>query len=137
MVINYTDLYRLQHHQPSTLRDTVSQNPKTYIFRLPRHTDFGVSVDWCNAKSSTTASQNPPYHISYAAPELVNKPQRPRNNKSDVFSLGCIYVDIVALATNASQLLQRTGGMCGGYRFYNNLRALFVVEDYAGRVGAS
>lgn len=59
------------------------------------YADFGVAFDFCSANTSTTDSIHPLYNFQYAAPELHAR--QPRNHKSDIFSLGCVYFEIIAI----------------------------------------
>jgi serine/threonine protein kinase len=62
-------------------------------------TDFGVSLDWSELEGGTTTatSQTTP---SYCAPEVAN--YEPRNEMSDVWSLGCVFLEIATLLKGAS-----------------------------------
>ncbi|KAF2760119.1 hypothetical protein EJ05DRAFT_483902 [Pseudovirgaria hyperparasitica] len=55
-------------------------------------TDFGISLDWQDRTRSTTTG-NFGKSIPYCAPEVQNYEKR--NSKSDVFSLGCVFVEIL------------------------------------------
>jgi serine/threonine protein kinase len=57
------------------------------------YTDFGTSLDYSAGTRSVTTG--PPNSITrrYAAPELHD--HSPRSSKTDVFSLGCVYFEIV------------------------------------------
>jgi serine/threonine protein kinase len=57
----------------------------------PCFTDFGVSVDWTEYGQSTTIG---PTALTprYAAPEVAAS--EPRNSSSDIWSLGCVFLEI-------------------------------------------
>ncbi|RYP07779.1 hypothetical protein DL765_009015 [Monosporascus sp. GIB2] len=73
---------------------------------LVLYADFGVAFDFCAAKTSTTESVHPQYNFQYAAPELLER--QSRNHKSDVFSLGCIYFEIIARYLGEADLKVQT-----------------------------
>jgi serine/threonine protein kinase len=56
-------------------------------------TDFGTARDWSKESHSTTTGKVAAYTASYVAPEVVN--WDPRNSSSDVYSLGCVYLDMM------------------------------------------
>jgi serine/threonine protein kinase len=57
------------------------------------YTDFGIAFD-ANEQSTTTTGMSEAFTRRYCAPEVANN--QPRNRKSDVFSLGCVFVEIWA-----------------------------------------
>jgi serine/threonine protein kinase len=57
------------------------------------YTDFGISLDFSEHGNSTTTGRPESFTRRYCAPEVVNWDRR--NSKSDVFSLGCVYVEIL------------------------------------------
>jgi hypothetical protein len=65
------------------------------------YTDFGLSYDFEEIGRGTTTGIPEGFTKKYCAPEVAQK--KSRNCKSDVFSLGCVFVDIcLALANDAS-----------------------------------
>ena len=56
-------------------------------------TDFGISVDFSEHGRSTTTGHPQSFTRKYCAPEVANWDKR--NSKSDVFSLGCVYAEIL------------------------------------------
>lgn len=57
-------------------------------------TDFGIALD--AGQQNTTTTGRPGAHTPrYCAPEVANHERR--NRKSDVFSLGCVYLEILAV----------------------------------------
>lgn len=56
-------------------------------------TDFGIARDWKALGKSTTTGDIGPISKPYAAPEVVA--QEPRNSSSDIWSLGCVYLDMI------------------------------------------
>jgi serine/threonine protein kinase len=56
------------------------------------YTDFGLSYDYSETGRSTTTGLVQGLTKRYCAPEVANG--APRNSKSDVFSLGCVYLEV-------------------------------------------
>ncbi|KAF2877349.1 kinase-like domain-containing protein, partial [Massariosphaeria phaeospora] len=54
--------------------------------------DFGIAFDFEHGRSTTTGHPNS-FTRRYCAPEVADWDKR--NSKSDVFSLGCVYVEIL------------------------------------------
>ncbi|KAI9767148.1 MAG: hypothetical protein M1839_004621 [Geoglossum umbratile] len=58
-------------------------------------TDFGTARDWSEQSRSTTIGRGGVYTPGYAAPEVVD--QEPRSSSADIWSLGCIYLDMATV----------------------------------------
>ncbi|KAI4705622.1 hypothetical protein J4E81_000506 [Alternaria sp. BMP 2799] len=58
------------------------------------YTDFGSSLDYSAATRSITTGRPTSMTRKYAAPELHE--WSPRSSKTDVFSLGCVYLEILS-----------------------------------------
>jgi serine/threonine protein kinase len=58
------------------------------------YTDFGISFDFSLQEQSTTIGNPQSYTKRYCAPEVADWGER--NSKSDVFSLGCVYIEILS-----------------------------------------
>ena len=54
-------------------------------------TDFGTSLDWSGQDNSTTATA-PPTTPRYCAPEVMSYVER--NTSSDIWSLGCVFLEM-------------------------------------------
>jgi serine/threonine protein kinase len=54
-------------------------------------TDFGTSLDWSGHDNSTTATA-PPTTPRYCAPEVMSYVER--NTSSDIWSLGCVFLEM-------------------------------------------
>lgn len=67
-------------------------------------TDFGLARDWTGKGRSTTTGVVNAHTHAYAAPEVLE--QRPRNTSSDVWSLGCVFLDMV-VSDEKSPILQK------------------------------
>ncbi|KAF2681476.1 kinase-like protein [Lentithecium fluviatile CBS 122367] len=63
------------------------------------YTDFGISKDFSQAESSTTEGPIQSFTRRYSAPEILDRDSR--NSKSDVYSLGCVYIEIISALTGA------------------------------------
>lgn len=57
-------------------------------------TDFGISRDFSQAGHSTTTGNPQAFTRRYCAPEVAEWDSR--NSKSDVFSLGCVFLEIIS-----------------------------------------
>jgi serine/threonine protein kinase len=57
--------------------------------------DFGLSLDWTGKHSTTTAGTSPSWSPRYRAPEMVE--EKPRNSSSDIWSLGCVFLEMVTV----------------------------------------
>lgn len=57
-------------------------------------TDFGIALD-ASGQDTTTTGTPEAYTKRYCAPEVAD--WEPRNRKSDVFSLGCVFMEIMAV----------------------------------------
>ena len=58
------------------------------------YTDFGISFDFHQNNQSTTTGTPQSYTKKYCAPEVADWGNR--NSKSDIFSLGCVYIEMLA-----------------------------------------
>jgi serine/threonine protein kinase len=76
-------------------KDIKPENILMYKSRL-LYPDFGISLDFGLSRCSITNSDKPCYTAAYAAPELLGFRKEPRNCKSDVFSLGCVFYELLA-----------------------------------------
>ena len=56
-------------------------------------TDFGLAMDWKTLGRSTTTGAHGPISRRYAPPEVMK--DEPRNTSADIWSLGCVYLDMV------------------------------------------
>ena len=56
-------------------------------------TDFGIAHDWTELDGDTTAGSSVACTYAYAAPEVAQA--RPRNMSADIWSLGCVFLDIL------------------------------------------
>jgi serine/threonine protein kinase len=68
------------------------------------YTDFGLSFD-SNLLENSTTDDLASMTRRYAAPEVIQN--RPRNSSSDVFALGCVFLEIYSALTAGVQFLQQ------------------------------
>jgi serine/threonine protein kinase len=61
------------------------------------YTDFGYSFDSTDFSSSTTIGPSSGNTLRYSAPEVLEHEER--NSRSDVFSLGCVFFDMLSALT--------------------------------------
>jgi serine/threonine protein kinase len=67
------------------------------------YTDFGYSLDSSHMSRSTTEGQPDALTKRYSAPEVLECDQR--NSSSDVFSLGCVYLEMLAAKSSDSTFI--------------------------------
>lgn len=56
-------------------------------------TDFGMARDWSDLSGGSTSGTVGPFTPRFAAPEVMHSERR--NEQSDIWSLGCVYLDMV------------------------------------------
>jgi ankyrin repeat protein len=56
--------------------------------------DFGISLDWLSSTRSTT-TEDSAKTLLYCAPEVAQL--KPRNSSSDIWSLGCVFLEITTV----------------------------------------
>ncbi|KAF2131845.1 kinase-like protein, partial [Dothidotthia symphoricarpi CBS 119687] len=57
--------------------------------------DFGISLEWTEGDNGTTEGCYPSFTRRYAAPEVLRS-DASRNSKTDVWSLGCVFLEIAS-----------------------------------------
>ena len=57
-------------------------------------TDFGFSFDFSEDSVSTTTSRPSAWTVRYSAPEVLES--EPRNRVADIYSLGCVLVEMIS-----------------------------------------
>jgi serine/threonine protein kinase len=80
------------HLQAVRHKDIKPQNILIHQGRIV-YTDFGVSYDGNISGQSTTTGKPNGFTRRYCAPEVAD--WGPRNRKADIFSLGCVYMEIL------------------------------------------
>ena len=87
-------------------------------------TDFGISLDWENLSRSTTTDDSGRTPM-YCAPEVIT-PNQKRNSSSDIWSLGCVFLEMCTVLKGQtidamrSHFRQRSGTM----KFHQNIDAI-------------
>ncbi|CAD6591643.1 MAG: hypothetical protein ASARMPRED_005519 [Alectoria sarmentosa] len=96
-------------------------------------TDFGISLDWESFSRSTTTDDSGKTWI-YCAPEVAY--YQKRNSSSDVWSLGCVYLEMSTVLKRQSvdAMRQYFKSRSDNYRFYSNLSA---IEEWLNVLAAS
>lgn len=81
--------------------------------------DFGVSLDWENLSRSTTTADAAKTWM-YCAPEVADF--RARNSASDIWSLGCVFLETLAVLQGLAvqQLQDEMKAQSGRPRYYEN-----------------
>ncbi|KAF2181206.1 kinase-like protein [Zopfia rhizophila CBS 207.26] len=59
------------------------------------YTDFGIALDTSQQDNTTTVGNPETFTKRYCAPEVADWGKR--NRKSDVFSLGCVFIEVLAV----------------------------------------
>lgn len=85
-------------------------------------TDFGISLDWEHLTRDTTTA-DVPKTLPYAAPEVIQ--YKSRNWSSDIWSLGCVFLEMVTVlkGKTVADMRQYFMEQTGDYRMYNNISA--------------
>lgn len=85
-------------------------------------TDFGISWDWENLTRSTTTEDSAKSWI-YCAPEVAENGNHRRNSSSDIWSLGCVYLEMLTVLKGftVTDLREEMRAHTGRQRFYENV----------------
>jgi serine/threonine protein kinase len=107
---------RFLHENQVRHKDIKPQNVLVYKGTVLL-TDFGISRDWTKAGRETTTGQTP-MTPKYCAPEVAD--WCPRNSSSDIWSLGCIFLEMFTVISGFSvnqlfQYLENNGSHSGNY----------------------
>ncbi len=86
-------------------------------------TDFGLSFDWEHLSRSTTTADSAKTPV-YAAPEVAFFERR-KNSSSDIWSLGCVFLEMVTVlkGETVSAMREYFKENNDNYRYYDNLNA--------------
>jgi len=85
------------HEQTIRHKDIKPQNILIHQGRV-MYTDFGLSHDYADIGRSTTTGNPQGFTRRYCAPEVAKGESR--NSKSDIFSLGCVFIEICLALAN-------------------------------------
>ncbi|KAI1409910.1 kinase-like domain-containing protein [Hypoxylon sp. FL1857] len=80
--------------------------------------DFGISLDWSETLRTTTWAPAPRTPL-YCAPEVTQEGQ-PRNSKADIWSLGCVFLEMMTVVKgrrvgDISSFLNERGSWVNSY----------------------
>ena len=86
-------------------------------------TDFGIALDFEYLTSGTTTEDTGKSWV-YCAPEMTN--DQSRNESSDIWSLGCVFVEMATVLKGRSieTLREYLKAKTGNYRFYKNQKGV-------------
>jgi hypothetical protein len=122
------------HRQTVRHKDIKPQNILIHQGKV-MYTDFGLSYDFGDVGRSTTTGNPQGITKRYCAPEVAEWERR--NTKSDVFSLGCVFIEILlTLANDTSYDAKYEGNFEQVVRSYTNDVPLpwTIFEGNDGRV---
>lgn len=108
---------RFLHEHQVRHKDIKPQNVLVYKGTV-LFTDFGISRDWAEAGRETTTGQTA-LTPKYCAPEVAD--WGPRNSSSDIWSLGCVFLEMFAVISGfsicqLSQYLETHGSHSSNYQ---------------------
>jgi serine/threonine protein kinase len=98
-------------------------------------TDFGIALDWEQlSRSTTTADSGKTW--PYAAPEVARYEKR--NTSSDVWSLGCVFLEMVTVlkGSTVGDMRHFFKERSDNYRFYANIANLPAWKEKLWNTGA-
>ena len=82
-------------HKDITSKNILIKHNKVFV------TDFGLALDWSELSKSKTEGPVGAVSRHYVAPEVWNE-RGPRGSASDMWALGCVFLDIVVCTRNSS-----------------------------------
>lgn len=112
--LEYIHSHRIRHRDVKPAKILVHDGKIIY-------TGFGIALDWSDL-SCSTEDEPAPYTRKYAAPEVVN--MTPNNSSSDVFSLGCVFLELTAALVDSFNLEE-------GIVFAQNINTIMKDLDRA------
>jgi serine/threonine protein kinase len=105
--------WRVRHKDIKPRNILVIRNRKSILL-----TDFGIALDWGDTGRTTTNQEKMRSPI-YCAPEVAK--DEPRNSMSDVWSLGCVFLEMAAVLKGKSRMfIQDILTKCGSPSYCNN-----------------
>ena len=106
--------------------------PQNILVKGPHvyFTDFGISLDWENLSRSTTTEDTAKSQL-YCAPEVAR--WKPRNTSADIWSLGCVFVEMLTLVKGRTVEEQREffRQRTDNTRFYENMSS---TQEWVGQL---
>jgi serine/threonine protein kinase len=116
------------HERKIRHKDIKAQNILIHQDKI-MYTDFGLSLDSKLLENSTTEDLAGMTR-RYAAPEVIQN--RPRNSFSDIFALGCVFLEIFSALTTGIPFLQQGEYSEAMPRIHTLLRsAEYPIELYS------
>jgi serine/threonine protein kinase len=91
--------------------------------------DFGIAKDFADGLDSASSGTQPERTPIYAAPEQYDDQQR-RGTATDVFSLGCTFLELAAVFSHVHSVLWKAIPEKGGPCYRNNERNILVYIVY-------
>jgi serine/threonine protein kinase len=111
--------------------------PENILIKGPKVllTDFGLSFDWEHLPHSTTTADLPKTAV-YAAPEVANY-ERKKNSASDIWSLGCVFLEMVTVLKGETVLHMREffRERTDNYLFHANMSGAKVWTHKLSKLG--
>ncbi|SLM36189.1 rho gtpase activator [Lasallia pustulata] len=95
-------------------------------------TDFGLARDFSDRSGSTTVGRSGPYTPGYASPEVVAS--EPRNTPSDIWSLGCVYLDIATVLKGETLRKRATFFESTGTGGSNPCKNQYALQEWLTRL---
>lgn len=94
-------------------------------------TDFGLSFDWGHLSRSTTTADSAKTPV-YAAPEVAFFERR-KNSSSDIWSLGCVFLEMMTVINGETVSAMRDffKRQNDNYRYYDNVEA---AQEWAAKI---
>lgn len=94
-------------------------------------TDFGLSFDWGHLSRSTTTADSAKTPV-YAAPEVAHFERR-KNSSSDMWSLGCVFLEMMTVINGGTVSAMRDffKRQNDNYRYYDNVEA---AKEWAAQI---
>jgi serine/threonine protein kinase len=114
-VMLFPHLYKLNPQQHASKTDSSYYISKSSDISIP-----GIALDWENLSRSTTTADSGKTLV-YAAPEVAHYEKR--NSSADVWSLGCVFVEMVTVLKGETIASMRSflQNRSGNHLFYANI----------------
>lgn len=118
-----TDLHykwHIRHKDIKPQNILIIRNKKSILL-----TDFGIALDWSDTGRTTTNQEKMRSPI-YCAPEVAKN--KPRNSSSDIWSLGCVFLEMAAaLKGKPRMFIHDILKNCGSPSYCDNLAGIQKV----------
>ena len=99
--------------------------------------DFGISLDWYALTRSTTTEDAGKSWI-YCAPEVANPNHERRNSATDIWSLGCVFLEMCSILKGRTlhDMRQYFKKIHDTYKFYQCFRAIQAWSEDLWKLGS-